>query len=258
VGWLALCAGQAAAQAWEPPGVTDGSLSDPPILAPSPDLFHPAAAPRLAPGPSEEVVWTEPELDRPGKVRSQTEGPFGSLTASSVLRHPVLLRNDPLAGQEWSTDESWRLDVGPVFVFGQVGAGCDPVLAREMTVSGKTGVAWKIPVVFGGEVLLRGGRSLNYTDPLRPEAARAGSEVFLEMQARLPLPWNLGLEYDGTAKPALTPLERDRLNQDVRVVVPVGRAGNLRLGARHQWENLTVPRPWTEGVQVYLGLELKH
>jgi hypothetical protein len=120
----------------------------------------------------------------------------------------------------------------------------------ELTVSGRTGLAWKVPVVLGGEVTLRGGPSLNFVDPLRGDPVRRGSEVFVEMQARWALPFNLGLEYEGLALPALSVLERDRVSQDVRVVVPVGAAGNFRLGARHQWENAAVPRPWRETLQV--------
>ncbi len=81
--------------------------------------------------------------------------------------------------------------------------------------------------------------------------------MVVELQARYQLLGPLKVEYDGTALPALTPLDRHRLNQDVRFAIPLGNAGQIRLGARHAWEEQPVPRPWTEGMQLYLGVGLK-
>src|SRR5262249_26113292 len=114
---------------------------DLPSLAPSPLFPLPASSdlssassilPRFAQSSRWDVAQPPPERDRPWKVRNEVAGPLGSLTATSTLRAPEALRSEPFAGEEWHTDQSWRLNVaGPLSVFGQVGAGCDPVLAQE-------------------------------------------------------------------------------------------------------------------------------
>ena len=49
-----------------------------------------------------------------------------------------------------------------------------------------------------------------------------------------PLIGPLGLEYLGAALPALTPADRNQVNSDLALYLPVS-GGKLRLGAKHQW-----------------------
>ena len=106
------------------------------------------------------------------------------------------------------------------------------------------------------ELTLRGGPSVTYADPLRPERTKERSEWLLEVQARWPILAGIGLEYQGTAAPALTPLDKSWVNHDVRLAFPVGNTGKLRLGAKQRWEGVGEQRSAPEGPQLYLGLEL--
>jgi hypothetical protein len=44
------------------------------------------------------------------------------------------------------------------------------------------------------------------------------------------------------------------------VAFPVGSAGKFTVGARHKWASTSTSdtRPWTDGMQLYVGLELAH
>ena len=56
--------------------------------------------------------------------------------------------------------------------------------------------------------------------------------------------------------PALTPVERPRLNQDLGLAIPVS-GGKLKLGAKHRWDYFqTDTHPWVSNMQVYLGFEI--
>jgi hypothetical protein len=168
--------------------------------------------------------------------------------------------DDPVWKRAWKADQSFRLPVlGPVFVFGQLGANSDEAGQTNMKVSGRTGLACKVPLGSLAEFTFRSGPGVSCTDPLRPPRAQERSDWLLEVQARWPLLFGAGLEYQGSATPALTPLEQDLVKQDVRLAFPVGQAGKFNVGARHQWtSSLTPTGAWTDSMQVYVGLELAH
>lgn len=203
--------------------------------------------------------WLEPEGDFTSlkKLRKQTEGPLGSFTAQVDWYEPHALRDDTLLGSPWHTQEDWRLPVlGPLFLFGQFAANPDPVTTDALKVNGRTGVGCKIPVLLGIEVMLRGGPSVTYADPLTPDHGER-SQLLLEVQCHCPLPGQLGLDYQTTAVPALSPLEHDLITQDLGLALPVGDVGKLRLGAKHQWENVQTTRSsWMDNTQLYVGFEL--
>ena len=116
----------------------------------------------------------------------------------------------------------------------------------------RTGLACKLPVP-ALDVQLRGGPSLSCTDPQRAERTQAHSEMLVEVVARCPL-WNgVGLEYQGSAVPALAPTDHDHVDHDMRLALPLGRFGQLRLGAKHHWENTGTARPGADGTQFYLS-----
>jgi hypothetical protein len=189
----------------------------------------------------------------------QNQGFLGSVTSQVTFTDlgPVPSWDDPLRQRQWQRNDSWRCDLaGPLYVYGQLGANSGEAAQADMKVSGQTGLGCKVPLGQDAEFLVRSGPSVTYTDPLRPIQVREQSQWLLEVQARYPLLWGIGLEYQGTAIPALSPQERDRLNQDLRLAFPVGSNGKLRLGARHKWENAPTPQPLSDGMQVYLGLEL--
>jgi hypothetical protein len=205
-------------------------------------------------------VW-EPGEEFTHDVARQISGPLGSWTCRTQVADRRARRDNPLAGG-WRTDDSWNLDVtGPLFVFGSLAAGCNGLGGAEVNVTGKTGLGCKMAAPLGGEVTVRGGPLLTYTDPLRSEPVQEKSEVFVELQARypLPLPGKMGLEYQGAAVPALGPLGNRRVNQEVRLAIPVGDAGLLKVGAKHQWDDAAAAavRSWRDGMQVFLGLEVK-
>jgi hypothetical protein len=126
-----------------------------------------------------------------------------------------------------------------------------------MKVAGRTGLACKLPLIGASELLIRSGPGVTCTDPLRPDRVREHADFLVEVQARWPLLFGIGLEYQGTAAPALNALDKDWIKQDVRLALPVGTAGKVQVGARHRWENSVEPRPWSDGAELYLGFELK-
>jgi hypothetical protein len=165
----------------------------------------------------------------------------------------------PVVTKKCQTEEAVRMTVaGPVYVFGQLGTNCDSLDSQELKISSRTGLGWEVLPWSLFEVQVRGGHCVSCDDPNRPERAREQSDLFLEMQCRCPLPGKLSLEYQSTATPALTVTERDRIDQDLRLAFPLGGLGQFRVGAKHSWENASATRPWTEGMQVYVGLDLKH
>ncbi len=197
----------------------------------------------------------------PRKLQQQTDGDWGSLKSQMVIQegHPDVVWVDPLAKRQWQTDEAWKLPVlGPLSVFGQVGAVTEEVQQQDMKVTGKTGVACALPTGIPQTALtLRSGPSWTSTDALRPNQVRDRTDWVLEVEGRVPLIAGVGLEYLGTALPAMTPTDHDRVTQDLRLAIPMGTAGKFTLGAKHQWEGATDPRAATDSTQLYLGLELK-
>jgi hypothetical protein len=195
-----------------------------------------------------------------GKATAQLEGPWGSLKSKLELESAArdLHGRD---GEHWQAEEALQVPVaGPLYVFGQVNYGYNTWTAQQLTVSGRSGVGCKLRPVKGGEIVLTGGSVLNYQeDPLQPNRLpQEKSQLVLELQARYSLLGALKMEYQGSATPALDPLERNRMQHDFRFALPLGQAGDVHVGAKRQWEDVPgPPRPWTDGMQLYLGVGLK-
>ena len=64
---------------------------------------------------------------------------------------------------------------------------CGALLFAAAAVGVAVALGMLLPVPLGGEFQLRGGPSMTYTDPLRPERAQEHSELLVEVQGRLPL-----------------------------------------------------------------------
>jgi hypothetical protein len=218
--------------------------------------------PRPEDGQADWLVIDSP-LAAGQSLKQKSDGLFGSVTAEVVYHDPRTLREAPALDSPWKAGQTWHMDLaGPVFLFSELGAAPDPVAPEELKVKYRSGVGCKIPV--GRlEVQLQGGRSMTYSDPLGPlDRGGQHTELFFEVKCRcpLPLPGQIGLEYQGSAVPALSPQDRDKINQDLGLAIPVGDAGRFRLGAKHQWENTATTTPakssWLDGMQLYLGFEL--
>jgi hypothetical protein len=196
---------------------------------------------------------------RPRKVSSRTEGGWGSLSGSVEVKDPDTPScwGDPLSKRTWHADQGVRCPVlGPLYLFGQFGAASEEAGLSDMKLTGRTGLACKVPVVPGAEVLLRSGPGVSYCDPLRPERSQERTDWLVELQARCPLIFGIGLEYQCSALPSLTPLVQDQVSQDVRLAMPVGHSGKLKLGARQRWTVTSDQRALPESTQLYVGLEL--
>jgi hypothetical protein len=245
------------AQAAGPYGLTNGSGDPPPAGGPPPAQSFDPSAPALAlpDAPPPPAGW-----DRaPKKAAGKAEGEWGLLTAQTTVQDDweTSRWDDPGWKRTWQTSQSYRLGLaGPLSVFGQLGANSGEATQQDMQVTGQTGLACKLPQLGPvADVQLRGGPRVAYTDPLRPDRTASHSDMLLEVQARLPLLARVGLEYQGTAAPALTPLDHDWINQDVHLAFPVGAAGKFQLGAKHKWQDVG-SRTGADSTQLYMGLEL--
>jgi hypothetical protein len=201
------------------------------------------------------------DQDRGRKVtRSSGEswGPLsGSVEVIDLDAHAAW--EDPLGKRTWQARQSLRCPVlGPVCLFGQFGAASEEAGLADMKVTGRTGLACKAPLPLGAEIELRSGPGITYSDPLRPEKVQERSDWLVEVQARAPLLFGLGLEYQWTALPSLTLLGQDVVTQDLRLALPVGSKGKFELGARQRWALTPDQKAAPDSMQLYLGLQVAH
>jgi hypothetical protein len=190
-----------------------------------------------------------------GRSRVRTDGSWGTLTSQIDFGGwaPDVFRDPSPLPPAWKRQDAWDCPLaGPFTVYGKLNGA-------EDKVEGRAGVRCKVGLWGSAELELRSGPSLTCTDPMRQDRAQARSEWLLEVQARWPLLASVGLEYQGVASPALTPLDKDRISHDLRLAIPVGPAGKFSIGARQKLEAADAPRSvWSEAREVYLGLELVH
>jgi hypothetical protein len=241
----------------EPPFALPAALD---LLPPLPgEVRHPAAADHGLAAGKGNGEW-ESAMRSPRKVKQKSEGDWGSLSSQMLIQEgqPTINWEDPLRKRQWQTEGAWKYGVvGPFSLYGQVNAGTEETQQQDMKFAGKTGLACSVPTGIPQAALtLRSGPAVTYTDALRPDRVRERAEWVLEVEARWPLLAGIGLEYQGTALPALNPLDRDRVSQDLRLAFPMGSGGKFKLGAKRQWENAADARVVNDSMQLYLGLEL--
>ena len=141
---------------------------------------------------------------------------------------------------------------------GQFGGGGAEVAQQDARWPARLGgLGCKWSPLQAAELTVRSGPSVTYTDPLRPDRVRERSEWLMEVQARLPIYGKVGLEFQGKAAPALTPLDHDWIDQDLGLSAPLCPGGVMHLGARHHWENTPDAKPSPDSTQLYFGLEFK-
>ena len=152
---------------------------------------------------------------------------------------------------------------GPVSLFGQVHHGED-VAAHGFSLNGQAGLAWKVSIPSAADFLIRCGPELSSVGSPQPGWAPEHSPfpfqphwLRLEALGRWPVGNGVGLEYQGTACPALDQRKRDQISQDLRFVVPVSRGGQLHFGAKYSWEGSDESKLGTESSQLYGGLQLR-
>ncbi len=231
---------------------------------PSPTEVNPTpptpADPAVSVAPLNSVHSLQPgdRERRTLKNKADVNAPVDLLT-EFVFRSPEPLKETPFDRGEWSTEEFLRVPVTSAFsVFGQVSLNGDYVADQDMKVVGRTGVLYRVPVGGNTQFEFRGGPSIKMSDALRLEAARESAQFLLEVQCRWPILGQIGLEYDGAAQPAITPLDRTQLRQDLGLAFPMANGGGkLKVGAKHKYETMnTDQRAWTGAMEVYLGFEL--
>jgi hypothetical protein len=242
------------------------------LLLLSPGYSAPEAPAKSSPDAKRSAVFELALPQVPRDSRPAWEGPFGldanflqkyedqwgGVSSKTMVHDSRALPDSPLSSSKWQTHDEMRMNVhGPIFLFSQVNAGCDALDNQELKLEGKTGLACKLEGGSRCELLLRGGPTMSCADPLRPERYKQESELLLELQCRCPLPGRVNLEYETAATPALSLAERDRLKQDLRLALPLGNLGKINVGAKHSWENTPAPRPWTDGMQFYIGVDLE-
>ena len=260
--FLALCC----ATSWDPAGARGQSLVPEKRDPPGGWLFPlPTVSLGRTGGDPLPANLAAPALQPTGGAQSwDPHSTIWESPASKEVETAGTALGDPLRKDGSRSDPAFQIPLtGPVALFGQVSRE-EAATSPSPRLAGKTGVAWKMHVPWGPELLLSCGPELSYTDASRPGRVpeRSASPFHpqalrLDAQCRWSLLRELGLEYQGTACPAFAPWEKDLLSQDLRVVVPVGRAGQLRLGARHYWENSGEAKPWVEGSQLYSGFRLE-
>lgn len=196
------------------------------------------------------------------KVQSQADGQLGSVTSQVQLPDSLTASTtwiDPLRRWEWKREDSIKVPVaGPLYAYGQMNAGSSEMYTSDAQLAGKTGLACKLPVWIG-EVQVRSGPAWSCSDPLRPMQMRDRAEWQMELQARCPLIWGAGIELQGQALPALSPLDRDKFNQDIHLALPICNGGKLNFGAKRSWEAINgQPILSSDTSQIYMGIQLTH
>jgi hypothetical protein len=208
-------------------------------------------------GSSQEgLAFRPPSLSNQGGDPLPFHGPTGNRTEEP----------EAVPAGESSRREPWRVPlVGSVFLFGQAKRGDAFSAAPDAKVTGgQTGVEWGLPIQKELELQVRCGtqlaaRELAHASQSTDRLALPFSTQLLrlEVEGRWTVVGQMAVEWQGAASPALSPLERDLVQHELRLVFPLGQAGQLQLGTRRSWEYRGDSRPWDEGSQIYGGFRAR-
>jgi hypothetical protein len=199
-----------------------------------------------------------PDVSQEGswKIKNKKESVWGSLELEVMLENLDGPSRDAL-GDRWQTKKALQVDVaGPLFAFGEFNAGYNTISAQEMKMSGGTGLGFKLASWENGEVAVKGGSQINYSqDPLRPTLIQNDkSRLVLGLECQYAIVGPLKLEYSGSAVPAMSALESNRISQDIRLLLPLGNNSQFRLGAKRNWSDQPALRAAPDANQVYFGI----
>jgi hypothetical protein len=205
-------------------------------------------------------------LEGPSRsVQTKADLDVAALTSKVKFSDPDPTPLDPATRRSWETDESLKVPLtGPLFAFGDLGASSPSVQNQEFKWLTKTGLGCKLNPWLVPEVQVRGGPAMRYDNTQKLDRGQSPehSELFLEVVTKLPpLPvlGALNVEYSGVAVPALTPAERDKMNQDLKVALPFGGgSGQFHIGAKlKRDDSTTTATPWVDRMELYMGLKLQ-
>src|SRR5579859_3659607 len=151
----------------------------------------------------------------------------------------------PLRRSGWQTEESVKMPLaGSVFVIGQLQANSGSVEWQQYEFVGRTGLGMRLPPWLGGEIQLRGGRSMANYDPDAESMFPGRTKTFFELATKWPIFGRINLEYTGKAIPPQSAAEREVLRQELKLAIPLSDSGQFHVGARYRSEDATMPSPW--------------
>ena len=167
----------------------------------------------------------------------------------------------PYGGRNWTSEQKLTVPV-PVadglFVLGQVGSKGDAVDPKQTALTGKAMVGWKWVPIPWGEVTVRTGRVVSYSDLYAATRFSERGQFAVEFLAKVQVLGPLRLEYTGTALPAPDATAQNKLNQEIRLALPLGQDNELYVGAKYQWDDSTTPKSWSSRTQALIGLQFRH
>jgi hypothetical protein len=256
-GWV-----PASAQA-QLPGSGEGDVPRPAaFFLPPSDPLSASTSPLAAVAAAPEPLSAGQRADALA-TRSELPAAPGNPELPAAQREPGAAPAGALLQEAWRREAALPVPVpGELFAFGQV-RGAAGVAVQPGGPVTDAGLAWRLPVATGAELLLGCGPEFGAADPARPGRVPAAAPVPLRAQwLRLDLQWHwtlpgsVGLECQGTTCPALEPGDRNVISQELRAVVPVG-GGQFRVGARHSWEDTGGVKPAVASMELFGGFRLR-
>jgi len=199
-----------------------------------------------------------------GERAKQSVGWQRDLEVANLNSKVVLIDSDPDANlpvrrNGWQHEDTVKMPLNDrFFLVGQLGANSDDADRQAYKVVGRTGIGWKLPPWLGGEIQIRGGRSVTNYDSTIVDTVPERIRSFYEINTKWPV-WRIfNLEYTQETHFAGAPDEHDTLNQDVRLAMPLSDTGQFHIGAKYyRYLDGAPTTPWLERLQFYLGLQYK-
>jgi hypothetical protein len=198
----------------------------------------------------------------PYRLKLSRESAFDAAKVKASLELPDSreMQGAPFLARDWKGSHSVNVPLPvaeSVFVFGEHESSGDALNNQSTKIKGRTGFGWKWSPFHGGELQVRTGTLVNYSDLYNPARPAEKSQLSVELQAKLALFGPLQLQYSGEALPALTAADRNSLLQDLKIALPFGTNREFQFGAKYRWDELR-SSPWLDRAQIYVGLKFQH